>query len=189
MTISDDEFLREFAAMDSARSPARWLDEFAASFPQEGKFFHHAGRRDEIRFNRSRGYPFVLIFAFPPIGPMLYSGSLDNIRKGLLDVPTHHGFEVWFTRGWNQRSGHGVSLFGKNAYDFRSRTFVTLKYRRPENPLAKTAKEKRSRFYLDFHSPDHGTTTLHTWRKLPKAYLKQLKDIDEVLEQHERKAR
>jgi hypothetical protein len=151
---------------------------------------------------RKRGHPFFLVFAYPPGNPVLYKGDMESIRDFTETAPTHHGFAIAYRGGhWvNAPSGHHVVLLGRNTFHraqkARKRNYLDMKF--IDGHSHKDSRDKfyngRRTFCLFLYQFSNATrhmilgsqpTLLFRWRRLPKAYLKQLAEADEILDAEE----
>lgn len=144
-------------------------------------------RLQEVSFHRNTGFPFVMVFAYPPQGQLLYTGDLASIKSALSEHPTHHGFVVSYRGGElaGKPSGHCINLFGKHSYRFQSRTYLTLDFVDSRDRIRGQFYEGRSKFMLILNRYGEGPVVLHKWRRLPKCYLQQFKDADRILDEHD----
>lgn len=134
----------------------------------------------EIRCDRKRGFGFCLVFAYhPDKGSIMYSGDLQSISEKVEDEPTHHGFMISYRNGI-KISKPDVILLGKNNKFHRSFPFEGKGSRLT---LQREKVKGRMKFCLYLKSQHMKPILLRSWRKLPKAYIKELGEADLALEQ------
>ena len=161
-------------------------DEVAFTSPMPNLVLSEDQQLQEVQYQRHQGFPFSMVFAYHPNGQLLYTGDLGTIRDNVSDAPTHHGFVVHY-RGGERRSiptGHAVTLLGKYSHNGYRRQYLSLQYVDSERGLFGQFFEGRPKFVLSLNRRAQEPVVLHSWRRLPKCYLKQLKEADRILDEH-----
>lgn len=129
-----------------------------------------------------------MVFAFPPTGPVIYTGDLRSIREFTRMAPTHHGFAVPYRCGIRMAtSGDDVVLLGRNSYHFNrnAELYVELEFldrRRCMSRLQSYCIDRATFLILRKRGESEGKL-LHRWRKLPRTHLRQLVQVDKILDE------
>nr|MDO8119542.1 hypothetical protein [Candidatus Sigynarchaeota archaeon] len=152
-------------------------------------------RLKPIELDRTRGYPFAMVFAFLPEGTKLLTGSVDLIRKYLSDKPTCHGVVNLF--GSDKQKFRYIKLFGMNAnftrhsIYFYVNHYTNVKHLTPQDTseyvvqylYASRFIGSRIKYILTVrlvtNEDIHGKTyILGAWRTMPSRYLDEFRLFD-----------
>jgi len=130
----------------------------------------------EIKLEKRKGYPFYMAFAYPPDGPVLYTGDLGVIRKHCQDMPTHH---AWITSYLGGKKVHGprIILFGKNSYFPRKETYLDLFRSERTTMFRENFFCGRPTFVL-LSTKEGNRCEIRRYRKVPNKYLRELEACD-----------
>ena len=136
----------------------------------------------KIDLKKTRGYPMAMVWVFSPIGPKLYTGSLDMVKQALKDGPLCHGFVRYFSRGI--ATTRLVHLFGDPAqfrkvndkYHYTTIHHVSKKDLQTTDlyQWLRPYLSERRMYIVTEHLPDGAVKLIGRWRRMPSTYLKEL---------------
>lgn len=137
---------------------------------------------EEVRLNREKGFPFFMAFAYPPTGPILYTGDLGAIRDHTDNLPTHHAWIISYENGVKYDNGE-VILLGKHACHHFDSPFQLDLFQATR--FSYSWREKwfngRPSYVLVKHQKGKESELVRRYRSLPKTYLKELKEFDNLM--------
>ena len=153
---------------------------------------------DHVDLGKEPRSPFILNWSYMPSGVCLITGSPSNVREYLEDFGVHHACVHYYNFGRMQRKGW--TLRGKNTdyLNKKSPIYIDLikvqNIMRSDMSVEKLLRRPPIRKKINFNhkfvivvvdktepvSSDHRILYVKSYRRLPKAYIKELKFMSKL---------
>jgi len=133
---------------------------------------------DSIHCGFSRGYPFIIVFAYLPEGAKFITGTTNKVKTYMSRFHLVHGYQIYCKNRVFKKKG--MELYGYMAYPGLSKVYYVLQRKSLSSKkrviLGETTIRSCPRYFLRKRVGNE-SITVHSWRRMPRTYPRKFKEL------------